>query len=517
MSETRPAAVIVLAAGEGTRMRSALPKVLHPLAGRSMLGHVLAACAPLAADETIVVVGHGRDEVIAELATTYPDAMTVDQVAQNGTGHAVRIALAALPDVSGTILVVCGDTPLLTSQTLVDLLAERDSSSCAATMLTARLPEPFGYGRIVRDEKGAVTGIVEERDASDEQRQIDEVNAGIYAFEAAHLRSALAALTPNNSQGEEYLTDVVSGLRTAGQQVSALVISDHREVMGVNDRVQLAEAAALLRDRINDGWMRAGVSIVDPSTTWIGVDVTLEPDVTVYPQTTLTGRTSVSAGARIGPGCWLVDTVVGTNAVVRQTTSDQAEIGEDASVGPYTYLRPGTVLGDKARAGAFVETKNSRIGAGSKVPHLSYVGDAEIGEGSNIGAATVFVNYDGVAKHRTVIGDHVRVGSDTMLVAPVEIGDGAYTAAGSVITDDVPPGAMGVGRARQRTIRGWVARKRAGSASAAAAAAAEQLTSADQDADNTASTGNNGIGSNGITDNGTTPTGTTDTSEGSTA
>ena len=484
--------MIVLAAGEGTRMRSATPKVLHPLAGRSMVGHVLAACAPLAADKTVVVVGHGRDQVVAELAATYPDAMTVDQVQQHGTGHAVRVALDALPELSGSVLVVCGDTPLLTSQTLTDLITERESSSCAATVLTARLPEPFGYGRIVRDEKDSVTGIVEERDASDEQRRIDEVNAGIYAFDATHLRTALAALTPNNSQGEQYLTDVVAGLRAAGQQVSAVVISDHREVMGVNDRVQLAEAAALLRDRINDGWMRAGVSIVDPSTTWIGVDVTLEADVTVYPQTTLIGRTAIASGAQIGPGCWLVDTVVGTNAMVRQTTADQAEIGEDASVGPYTYLRPGTVLGEKARAGAFVETKNSRIGAGSKVPHLSYVGDAEIGEGSNIGAATVFVNYDGVAKHRTVIGDHVRVGSDTMLVAPVEIGDGAYTAAGSVITDDVPPGAMGVGRARQRTIRGWVARKRAGSASAAAAAAAEQSTSADQDADNAASTGNNG-------------------------
>lgn len=496
MSEIRPTAVIVLAAGEGTRMRSSTPKVLHRVAGRSLVGHVLAACAPLSAEQTVVVVGHGRDRVVAELSQDYPQTQTVEQIEQLGTGHAVGIALTALEQAQGTVLVVCGDTPLLSTATLNALLSQHRLVGAAGTVLSAQLADPYGYGRVVRDLAGAVQGIVEETDATPAQREITEINAGIYAFELDALRPALSGLTRHNAQGEEYLTDVIDGLRAAGKPVAAVTVAESAEVLGVNDRVQLARVGALLRDRINEDWMRAGVTIDDPQTTWLDSDVTLTTDVVIHSHTALRGRCQVASGAEIGPGCWLTDTVVGPGAIVRETTADQATIGPQASVGPYTYLRPGTVLGDAARVGAFVEMKNSRVGDGSKVPHLSYVGDAEIGEGSNIGAATVFVNYDGVSKHRTVIGDHVRVGSDTMLVAPVEVGDGAYTAAGSVITDDVPPGAMGVGRARQRTIRGWVARKRAGSASAQAAEAAEQALAAgrvtEQPADNETSTGNNG-------------------------
>jgi bifunctional UDP-N-acetylglucosamine pyrophosphorylase/glucosamine-1-phosphate N-acetyltransferase len=481
LSESRPAAVIVLAAGEGTRMKSATPKVLHSVLGQSLLGHVLTAAEPLAADRTMVVVGHERDRVVQHIAQIAPGADAVEQPQQDGTGHAVRIALGAAPGMSGTAVVVCGDTPLLTGETLQALAAEHTDSGNAATVLTARVPDPTGYGRIIRDAFGNVVSIVEHRDADVEQRKLDEINSGIYAFDVERLGAALAQLTRDNTQGEEYLTDVIALLRREGAPVGALVVADHREVLGVNDRVQLAKVRAVMRERINAVWMREGVSIIDPATTFIDVSVRLEPDSVIQPWTLLEGETTVAAGAEVGPGSQLRDSTVGAGASVRFTTADRAEIGSGASVGPYTYLRPGTRLGTDTRAGAFVETKNVQVGEGSKVPHLSYVGDAEIGEGSNIGAATIFVNYDGVAKHRTVIGDHVRIGSDTMLVAPVEVGDGAYTAAGSVITEDVPPGAIGVGRARQRTIKGWVARKRAGSASAAAAAAALAAGGADSD------------------------------------
>ncbi len=468
MSDSRPAAVVVLAAGEGTRMRSATPKVLHLLLGRPLLGHVLAAVDP-SADPVVVVVGHGREAVADWLADHHPGARAVVQDEQLGTGHALRQALAAHPDLVGTVVVLSGDTPLLSHSTVAGLVAAHDERSAAATVLTARVPDPAGYGRVVRTESGELAQIVEHRDATAEQRAIDEINSGVYAFDALRLRSALDRLTRENSQGEEYLPDVVAVLRDEGQPVGVVTVGDFHEVLGVNDRIQLAEAGRLLRDRINAGWMRDGVTFVDPETTWVGADVTLGRDVVLQPGVRLLGQTHVADGAEIGPDTTLVDTRVGSRATVRSSTCTEVEIGPRASVGPYTHLRPGVRLGADTRAGAFVEAKNAIVGTGSKIPHLSYVGDAEIGEGSNIGAATVVVNYDGVAKHRTVIGNHVRIGSDTMLIAPVEVGDGAYTAAGSVITDDVPPGAMGVGRARQRTIAGWVARRRAGTDSAAAA------------------------------------------------
>jgi len=452
-------------------MKSGTPKVLHKFLGRSLLGHVLAATTALDPEQTLVVVGHGREQVVDHLAQIAPDAVSIEQVEQRGTGHAVRLALDSCPELVGAVLVVCGDTPLLSTGALATLIDLHTESGNSATVLTAQVADPTGYGRVIRREDGRVASIVEQSDANTDQRAIDEINSGIYVFDAAALRAALTSVTRDNSQGEEYLTDVIAGLAVVGSAVGALTVDDPREVLGVNDRVQLAEARALMRDRINEQWMRAGVSIIDPATTMIGVGVRLEADAVIHPWTLLEGSTTVAARAEVGPGSQIIDTDIGADAVVRFTTADRTVIGPAASVGPYTYLRPGTVLAAKTRAGAFVETKNAQVGEGSKIPHLSYVGDAEIGEGSNIGAGTIVVNYDGVAKHRTIIGDHVRIGSDTMLVAPVEIGDGAYTAAGSVITEDVPPGAMGVGRAKQRTIDGWVARKRPGSAAAAAAAA----------------------------------------------
>ena len=455
-------------------MRSAVPKVLHQVAGRSLLIHVIEAASTLEPEHLVVVVGHGREQVIAHVEEFAPWAITVVQEEQRGTGHALAVALGDLHGrgvslAAGPVIVLTGDTPLLTGDTLVRLLAEHSSATAKATVLTARVPDPTGYGRVIRDDAGRLARIVEQRDASVEELAVDEINSGMYAFEADAVTSALGNLTTDNAQGEEYLTDVIGLLRADGEPVAVSACLDADEILGVNDRLQLAGAAAIMRDRINARWMRDGVAILDSASTWLDVDVELEPDVTILPSTTLRGPTSVAAGAVIGPGTTLISCEVGAGATVRHTWAELAVIGTDASVGPFTYLRPGTILGADAKAGAYVEIKNATVGDGAKVPHLSYVGDAEIGEGTNIGAATVFVNYDGVDKHRTVIGREVRIGSDTMLVAPVTVGDGAYTAAGSVITEDVPAGAMAVGRARQRNIRDWVLRRRPGSASAQAA------------------------------------------------
>jgi bifunctional UDP-N-acetylglucosamine pyrophosphorylase/glucosamine-1-phosphate N-acetyltransferase len=480
VTDSRPAAVVVLAAGQGTRMKSATAKVLHTMCGRTMLGHVLAAVEPLAAKQTLVVVGHDRDQVTDELVATWPQAIPVVQDQQNGTGHAVRLAMQAVDATAGAVIVVPGDAPLLTTAAIERLVQRHVETLAAATLLTARMPDPTGYGRIVRDPDGHVTGIVEEKDADDRIRQIDEVGTSVYVFDAEKLRTNLDRLTTDNAQGEEYLTDVIGLLVTDGEVVASVVADDHRETLGVNDRVQLAQARRLMRDRIVENWMREGVTITDPQTTWMGVGVRLEPDVTIHQNTQLHGNTTIRSGAVVGPDCTLTNTTVERDATVVKSHCDGAQIGPAATVGPYTYLRPGTRLGARAKAGAYVEMKEARIGDDTKVPHLSYVGDAEIGERSNIGAATVFVNYDGVEKHRTTVGDDVRIGSDTMLVAPVEVADGAYTAAGSVITDDVPPGAIGVARERQRNIEGWVERRRAGTKSAESARRAREARVAER-------------------------------------
>ena len=468
------AAVLVLAAGAGTRMRSDTPKVLHSLAGRTMLAHALHAVAKVAPQHIVVVVGKDRDRVApavkqlaAELGRTIDVAVQEEQL---GTGHAALCGLAALPaDFAGTVVVTSGDVPLLDADTLADLVAAHGAESAAATVLTTTLADPTGYGRILRTEDGDVTGIVEQADASPGQHAITEVNASVYAFDVSALGPALARLGSDNAQGELYLTDVISILRQGGLRVRARHVDDATLVTGVNDRVQLAELGAELNRRIVAAHQRAGVTVIDPATTWIDVDVTIGRDTVVHPGTQLLGTTSIGGRCQIGPDTTLTDVTVGDGATVVRTHATSAVIGDAAVVGPFTYLRPGTVLGADGKLGAFVETKNATVGTGTKVPHLTYVGDADIGEHSNIGASSVFVNYDGENKSRTTIGSHVRTGSDTMFVAPVTVGDGAYTGAGTVVRDDVPPGALAISAGPQRNIEGWVERKRPGSAAAAAA------------------------------------------------
>nr|WP_239146624.1 bifunctional UDP-N-acetylglucosamine diphosphorylase/glucosamine-1-phosphate N-acetyltransferase GlmU [Streptomyces sp. SID10815] len=455
-------------------MKSATPKVLHEICGRSLVGHVLAAARELNPENLVVVVGHAREKVTAHLAEIDAEARTAVQEKQKGTGHAVRMGLQELGgSVEGTVIVVCGDTPLLTAGTLRDLAAAHTADGNAVTVLTAEVPDATGYGRIVRDAaSGAVTAIVEHKDATEAELAVREINSGVFAFDGRLLADALGKVRTNNSQGEEYLTDVLGILREAGHRVGASVAGDHREIAGINNRVQLGEARRTLNERLLTAAMLSGVTVVDPATTWVDVTVTFERDVTVLPGTQLHGATHLAEGSVVGPNSRLTDTKVGAGARVDNTVSDGAVVGPEASVGPYAYLRPGTRLGLKSKVGTYVETKNARIGEGTKVPHLSYVGDATIGEYTNIGAASVFVNYDGQDKHHTTIGSHCRTGSDNMFVAPVTVGDGAYTAAGSVITKNVPPGSLAVARGQQRNIEGWVERKRPGSAAAKAAEAA---------------------------------------------
>ena len=470
--------VIVLAAGAGTRMRSARPKVLHAIGGRSLLAHVVGAARALSPDQLTVVVGHGRDEVSAHLAAVDDAARPVVQQQQRGTGDAVRVALAASASTTGTVLVMAGDSPLLSSSTLAALVAARERDSAAVTVLTAVVPDPTGYGRIVRAaaaaaaaaDLGPLVGIVEQREATPAQLAVTEINSGVYAFDGAALPGLLAPLGSDNAAGEVYLTDTVAAAVAAGKRVTALRTPDPLEVEGVNDRVQLAGLGAELNRRTVTAWMRAGVTVVDPATTWIDVDVRLAADCTLLPNTQLHGATTVDVGATVGPDTTLDGVRVGAGASVVRTHGSGAVVGPDATVGPFAYLRPGTVLGVGGKIGTFVETKNVQIGDGSKIPHLTYAGDATIGVGSNIGASSVFVNYDGVHKHRTMIGDHCRTGSDTMFVAPVSVGDGAYTGAGTVVRRDVPPGALAINVAPQRNLDGWVGRYRPGTAAASAAA-----------------------------------------------
>jgi bifunctional UDP-N-acetylglucosamine pyrophosphorylase / glucosamine-1-phosphate N-acetyltransferase len=468
-------AVVVLAAGEGTRMRSSTPKVLHQLAGRSLIGHAVAAAAGLAPEHLVVVLGHGRDRVAPHLAQLserlgVPVTPAV-QAEQLGTGHAVRCGLDALPpDFAGTVLVTYGDVPLMDTATLRAVLDAHATGRNAVTMLTAELADPAGYGRVLRDGPGRpVAGVVEQRDAGPEQLAITEVNSGVYAFDGKLLADALTRLAPHNAQGELYLTDVLAIAHGDGQRIGAVRADDPWLIAGVNDRAQLAAVGAELNRRLLHAAMLAGVTVVDPATTWLDVDVSLGRDVLLRPGVQLHGACAVGDGATVGPDCTLTDVTIGAGASVVRTHGSSSEIGEGASVGPFAYLRPGSRLGAAGKIGTFVEVKNSEIGPGSKVPHLSYVGDATIGEQSNIGAASVFVNYDGVSKHRTVVGSHVRTGSDNMFVAPVTVGDGAYTGAGAVLRDDVPPGALAVSSGPQRNIEGWVARRRPGTAADRAA------------------------------------------------
>lgn len=476
-----PAAVIVLAAGAGTRMKSRTPKILHPLGGRSMVAHALDAARGLAPQRLAAVVRHERDLVAEHIIGHDADVLIVDQDEVPGTGRAVEVALDALDaqaPVSGTVVVTYGDVPLLTTTLLTDLVAEHEADGNAATVLTAVLDDAAGYGRILREADGTVSGIREHKDATEEERAIREVNSGIYAFDAAVLRDALKQVTTDNAQGEKYLTDVLAIAREAGGRVSALATTDRWQVEGANDRVQLQALAAEHNRRTVERWMRAGVTVIDPATTWIDATVQLAEDVTIKPNTQLHGATSVQRDAVIGPDTTLTDCLVGEGATVKRTDGTKAEIGAGATVGPFTYLRPGTKLGPEGKIGAFYETKNAVIGRGAKLSHLGYAGDAEIGEGANIGCGNITANYDGVNKHRTVIGAHVRTGSNTVFVAPVTVGDGAYTAAGAIVRKDVPAGALALSVSPQRNAEGWTASHRPGSPSAAAAEHGAQTSSA---------------------------------------
>jgi bifunctional UDP-N-acetylglucosamine pyrophosphorylase/glucosamine-1-phosphate N-acetyltransferase len=465
----RQLAVVVLAAGEGTRMKSATPKVLHEIAGLPLIGHVLSTGHSLGAAHVVAVLRHERERIENYVKAFYPNTTIAIQDEIPGTGRAVEAALEQLPrDFVGDVAVLSGDVPLLDVVSIEQLLEIHRGSQNSGTLISAIMADPKGYGRIVRSRENFV-GIVEQKDASEEQLAICEVNAGVYIFDAAHLKTALARVTLENAQKEKYLTDVAALMLEQGQNVSAHPISDNWLVAGINDRAQLSEVATELNARIVRAWQLAGVTVQEPASTWIDVTVQLARDVTLLPSTRLHGFTSVGEGSVIGPDTTLTDVEIGENVTISRTQGSASKIETGASVGPFAYLRPGTQLGADGKIGTFVETKNAKIGPGAKVPHLSYVGDAEIGEGSNIGAGTIFANYDGVNKHRTVIGSHAKTGSGNVFVAPIVIGDGAYTAAGSTIRRDVEPGALALNTTPQKNLAGWVLDKRPGSKSAEAA------------------------------------------------
>jgi bifunctional UDP-N-acetylglucosamine pyrophosphorylase/glucosamine-1-phosphate N-acetyltransferase len=461
-------AAVVLAAGEGTRMKSATPKVLHKIAGLELLGHVLSTAGSIGADKIVCVLRHELERISNYVNAFYPSVEIAEQDAVPGTGRAVEAALKQLQGFVGDVVVLSGDVPLLDVQSITELVELHRSKGNAGTLVSTHLDNPTGYGRIVRD-RGELIGIVEQKDASDEERLIQEVNAGVYVFDAKKLLNALSKVTTQNAQGEKYLTDVIGLLISSGESVSAHQIQDHWLVAGINDRVQLSEVGSELNRRIVKAWQLSGVTIQEPQSTWIDVTVSLARDVTLLPSVRLHGLTQVGEGSVIGPDATLTDAVVGERVKLSRSDVTSAKIHSGANVGPFAFIRPGTELGEDGKIGAFVETKNASIGKGAKVPHLSYVGDATIGEGSNIGAGTIFANYDGVNKHRTEVGAHARTGSGNVFVAPVKIGSGAYTAAGSTIRRDVEPGALALNPTPQKNLADWVLENRPGSSSAQAA------------------------------------------------
>jgi bifunctional UDP-N-acetylglucosamine pyrophosphorylase/glucosamine-1-phosphate N-acetyltransferase len=450
-----------MAAGEGTRMRSSTPKMLHPVCGRPMVAWPIVAAREAGAGRVAAIVSPGRD-----LSAGLPEGVeTVEQPVSNGTGGAIRAALPLIEEGGAeTVLVLSGDVPLISTETIAALLAAHEASEAAATMLTIELDDPGSYGRVVRGDDGWVERVVEAKGAGDAeawQLEIREINAGTYAFDAAPLAAALRGLSNDNAQGEYYLPDVFPALRQAHHVVAAHRADDLAVTMGVNNRLDLAAVEAEGRRRLLEAHMLAGVTVVDPASTWIDAGVEIAADARIDPGTTLRGATQIGAGAVVGPLSTLIDTSVGVGSQVLHSYLVECKVLEGCSVGPFAYLRPGALLEDGAKAGTFVEIKNSQIGQGAKVPHLAYVGDADVGPGSNLGAGTITANYDGFRKNRTVIGRDVRIGVDTMLIAPVEVGDSAYTGAGAVIKDDVPDGALAVSENTQRNIDGYAARKAA--------------------------------------------------------
>jgi bifunctional UDP-N-acetylglucosamine pyrophosphorylase/glucosamine-1-phosphate N-acetyltransferase len=451
--------VLVMAAGEGTRMRSSTPKMLHPVCGRPMVAWPILAAREAGAGR-VVAIDSPKQNIVPGL----PDKVQiVTQPQPDGTGGAVRAALPLIEEAE-TVLVLSGDVPLISAETISALLAAHEASGAAATMLTIELDEPGSYGRVVRTASEEVERVVEakaEGDATPEQLEIREINAGTYAFQAAPLAAALVGLANDNAQGEYYLPDVLPALREAGHTVGAHLVDDLAVTMGVNNRLDLAAVEAEARRRTLERHMLAGVTVVDPASTWVDADVELAADVRIEPGTSLRGLTTVGAGSTVGPLSTLIDSRLGEHVAVPHSYLVECEVGDGASVGPFAYLRPGASLAREAKAGTFVEVKNSQLGEGAKVPHLAYVGDAEVGAGSNLGAGTITANYDGFRKNRTVIGENARIGVDTMLIAPVEVGDGAYTGAGAVVKSDVPEGALAVSENEQRNIEGYAERKAA--------------------------------------------------------
>lgn len=447
---------VILAAGKGTRMKSALPKVLHSIGGKPMVEHVLAAAHTAGAKRKVVVVGFGAESVETVLGT---QAEYVVQAEQLGTGHAVMQAGELLQGFDGTIMVLCGDTPLLTGKTLDKLFAEHQHAKASATVLTAYMPNPTGYGRVIRDDSGQVLKIVEQKDANSSELAVNEINTGIYCFDRAALFDALRNITCSNMQGEYYLTDVIGILAENQAKVWAVQVEDEQETLGINSRMQLAEAEKILRRRKLNSLMDNGVTIMDIDSTFIDDAVCIEPDTIIYPFTWIEGATTIGKGCQIGPNSRIQNSSIGDCATLHFIYAHDCQIGHHVTVGPYVHLRPNTVLADGVKIGNFVEVKNSQVGAGSKIPHLSYIGDTDMGAGVNIGSGTITVNYDGKKKHRTTLEDGVFIGCNTNLVAPVTIGKGAYVAAGSTITKDVPSEALGVARARQSNIDGWVTKK----------------------------------------------------------
>lgn len=451
--------IVILAAGKGTRMRSALPKVLHPVSGLPLLAHVLRTAAVLRPVSTTVVVGHQAEAVRSYLAEE-TGVEVVEQEPQLGTGHALLQADAALRGRQGTVVLLSGDVPLLRPETLQQLVDTHDGTGAAATVLTATVPEPRGYGRIVRAD-GVLVRIVEDRDASPEQRQIREINSGIYAFALEPLFPALRQIGSANAQGEYYLPDLITIYREAGRKLSSVRVDDGREIRGVNSRAELAEVAATLRDRKNAALMEAGVTLIDPGTTWIGPDVVIGQDTTVAPNVYLEGRTTIGSGCVLQAGVRIVDSFVGDRVLVNNyCLIIDSRVADGAQIGPFAHLRPKSDVGPDARIGNFVELKKTSLGRGSKANHLAYLGDAVIGERVNVGAGTITCNYDGTHKHQTVIEDGAFIGSDSQLVAPVRIGENAYVAAGSSITKDVPGGSLAIGRGRQVNKGGWIPRRK---------------------------------------------------------
>ena len=448
---------VILAAGKGTRMRSKLPKVLHKVGGKAMLQHVIDAATAAGCDDKVVIIGHEAELVEKMVAGQGKTALQAEQL---GTGHAVMQAKEALAGFSGTAMILCGDTPLLDGEELKKFYEAHKASGAAATVLTAIMDNPFGYGRIIRDAEGNVKGIVEQKDATEEQKAIKEINTGIYCLECPLMFDVLATLTCNNAQGEYYLTDVLEKLNNAGKKVGGVITEDSDMVMGINSRKQMSVAEAVMRERILDKLMDSGVTIMDPASTFIEASVKIGRDTIIYPYTWLEGNTVIGEDCEIGPNARFTDVEIGNNCNLHFIYGHECKVMDDVTAGPYVHLRPNTVIYNKVKIGNFVEVKNSNVGVGTKLPHLTYIGDSDIGSGVNMGCGCVTVNYDSKKKHRTVIGDNAFVGCNTNLVAPVTVEANTYIGAGSTITKDVPEDALGIARARQKNIEGWAKKYR---------------------------------------------------------